>query len=247
MTDKRNIVIQVKYPVSGKTTVDFEPRMITEWNIKRLLLAAGILILILVSLFYVINIDTQMTDANTATKKQVEPKVGLNHTGIKSLDINAQKIVETNSAVKSKKELNKENERTTAIPYKENINEQPRKQVTKDREGLKINSHEIRAALTYEINNKEPVGEIEGTVNVNNKKPIWIYYFTELKAMKGSKVYHEWSKDGVVVTKRALTISGNRWRTSSRMLFSDAEAGNWAVRMFDINGRLLNEKKFKVK
>ena len=113
MTDKRNIVIQVKYPVSGKTTVDFEPRMITEWNIKRLLLAAGILILILVSLFYVINIDTQMTDANTATKKQVEPKVGLNHTGIKSLDINAQKIVETNSAVKSKKELNKENERNS--------------------------------------------------------------------------------------------------------------------------------------
>ncbi|MGR9012649.1 MAG: DUF2914 domain-containing protein [Gammaproteobacteria bacterium] len=245
MTDKRNIVIQVKYPVSGKTTVDFEPRMITEWNIKRLLLAAGILLLILVSLFYIINIDTQVTGADNTTEKQPDTQAGLNQGDIKGLDISARKVAETNSAVKSKNELNKENARITAIPVKKSINERAHKQITKDREGL--NSNEIRTALTYEINNKEPVGEIVGTVNVNNKKPIWIYYFTELKAMKGSKVYHEWSKDGVVVTKRALTISGNRWRTSSRMLFSDAEAGNWAVRMFDINGRLLNEKKFKVK
>ena len=67
MTDKRNIVIKVKYPVSGKATENLAPKMISEWNVKRILLAIGALILVLASLFYVINNDTQDTDSDNTT------------------------------------------------------------------------------------------------------------------------------------------------------------------------------------
>ncbi|MDO9425099.1 MAG: DUF2914 domain-containing protein [Methylobacter sp.] len=248
MTDKRNIVIQVKYPVSGKAVADLAPKMITEWNIKRILLAASVLVLILASLFYFINNDTQDNAAVivNAIEKQAAPLAELKEVEIKNLDISTQAIVETNPLAKSRKELNKKSKQTAAIPVKEVIKKQANKKVIKAREHSKVNTNEVRAVLTYNINNKEPVGEIVRAVNLSNKKPIWVYYFTELKTMKDSKVYHEWLKDGVVVTRRTLIISGNRWRTSSRKLFSDAEKGNWTVRLFDKNDRLLNEKNFKV-
>ncbi|WP_340121863.1 DUF2914 domain-containing protein [Methylobacter svalbardensis] len=248
MTDKRNIVIQVKYPISGQATVDLAPKMITEWNIKRILLAASVLVMILISLFYFIHSDTQDNAAVivNAIEKQVAPQAELKEVEIKNLDISTQAIVEANLLAKSRKELNKNSKQTAAIPVKEVIKKQASKKVIKEQEHLKVNTNEVRAVLTYKINNKEPVGEIVRSVNLNNKKPTWIYYFTELNAMKGSKVYHEWLKEGVVVTRRALIISGNRWRTSSRKLFSDAEKGNWSVRLFDKNDRLLNEKNFKI-
>ncbi|MDI1232496.1 MAG: DUF2914 domain-containing protein [Methylobacter sp.] len=252
MTDKRNIVIQVKYPISGKAAVDLAPKMITEWNIKRILLAASMLVLILVSLFYIINKDTQNIDPDNiamivnATEKQLAPQVGFNEAETKNLDISTQGIAKNNLLAKSSKEPNKSSQQAAEIPVKKIIKEQPNKKVIKELESSKVNTNEVRAVLTYEINNKEPVGEIVKTINISKKKPIWVYYFTELKEMKGSKVYHEWLKDGVVDTRRALIISGNRWRTSSRKLFSDAEKGNWTVRLFDKNDRLLNEKNFKV-
>ena len=103
-----------------------------------------------------------------------------------------------------------------------------------------------RAVLTYGINNKEPAGEIAKAVNVGEKNPTWVYYFTELKSMNGNKVYHEWLKNGVLDSRQELIISGDAWRTSSRKLLADSAKGNWTVRLIDEHGQLLNEKSFKV-
>ena len=63
MQDKKNIVIKVKYPVSGKKTEhDSSLKVVTEWNIKRILLALLGVVLIIVLLFYFIKRDTQKTD-----------------------------------------------------------------------------------------------------------------------------------------------------------------------------------------
>lgn len=253
MTDKRNIVIKVKYPVSGKAAENLAPKMITEWNVKRILFAIGALVLILATLFYVFNNDTEKTDLdNTAVidnalEKQATPQVEVKETEIKKLDLTGQAVAETNSSVKPIKEPNNKNKQIAGITAKETAKKQPTKKVTKDREYSKVNHNVSRAALTYEMSNKEPAGEIGHTVDVSKKSPVWVYYFTELKAMNGSKVYHEWVKNGVVVSRQELVISGDTWRTSSRKLLSDSEKGNWTARLVDKNGRVLNEKIFKVK
>jgi hypothetical protein len=252
MTDKRNIVIKVKYPVSGKATENVAPKMVTEWNVKRILIAAGVLVLILASLFYAINRDRQETglDNNavidSAVEKQETPPVEVKTAETRNLDISSQSSEESSSLVKPIQELNKKNKQTTDIAVKESIKKQPDKKVNKERGYSEDNHNVSRAALTYRIDNKEPVGEVVHTIDVSRKKPVWVYYFTELKAMKGRHVYHEWLKNGVTVSRRTLIISGNNWRTSSRRLFSDSEKGNWAVRLVDEKGRLLNEKKFNV-
>lgn len=245
MTDKRNIVIKVKYPISGKATVDSTPKMVTEWNIKRILIAVGLLILMLVSLIYIFSDDDQKTDVDNAAimgneiDKSITPETEVKETETKSLAIPKQAIEKPSSPVKQKKEPYK---KTADIPVNKVIKKSPNEKVTISKAAHNVS----RAILTYHVNNKEPSGETVRTVDVSHKKPIWLYYFTELNAMKGNKVYHEWLKDGSVVSKQELVVSSDAWRTSSRRLLSNAERGNWTVRLLDKNGQLLNEKKFKV-
>lgn len=252
MIDKRNIVIKVKYPVSGKATENPAPKMITEWNVKRILLAGGALVLILSSLFYVINNNTQETDSDntaaivSAAEKQVIPEDEGKEAEIKGRDISNQTGEKANSSVKSAKELNRKNKQTADMAVKEVIKKQANNKLNKEHEYSDGNHNVSRASLTYRIDNKNPAAEIVKVLDVSHKKPVWVYYFTELKAMKGKRVYHEWLKNGEVVSRKASVISGDSWGTSSRKLLSDSEQGNWTVRLVDEKGRLLNEKKFKV-
>ena len=100
MQDKKNIVIKVKYPVSGKKTEhdDSSSKVVTEWNIKRILLALLGVVLIIVLMFYFIKRDNQKTDIqpkptsqSTATlpEKMVDtpsnPKLAINKNIIRAL------------------------------------------------------------------------------------------------------------------------------------------------------------------
>jgi hypothetical protein len=180
MADKKNIVIKVKYPASGRSVASAPaPQIVTEWNIKRILLVAGALVLLLGSGFYFINGGIQSPDSQNLAQSE-------------ALD-NVQ-----------------------------------------------------RAVLTYEIKNKEPVGEITRTVKLRQAKPIMVYYYTELNKKNGRKVYHEWLKNGAAVSRQELNMSDDTWRVSSRKLMGDNAKGKWAARLVDENGQILNEKTFKV-
>jgi hypothetical protein len=249
MTDKRNIVIKVSYPVAGKAAGNSAPQVITEWNVKRIALAVGVLVLILASLIFAINGNTDNTDSDNGAMLVAAPEQTISEAReyeIKIPALSDQSTKKNNAVAKSNKEPDKKNKQTADIATKDAVKNQPNKDITKEYGYSKAKHNVSRALLTYKINNKEPTGEIARIVNISRKKPTWIYYFTELKAMKGSKVYHEWLKNGVVVSKQELTIPDDTWRTSSRKLLSDADKGKWSVRLVDKNNRLLNEKNFKV-
>ena len=249
MTDKRNIVIKVSYPVAGKAAENIAPKMITEWNVKRILIAAGVLVLALVALIYGISNDTGKTGVDDVEvslnelEKPVVAPVGTKETEIKNLDIPKQVVAKTGPLGESKSEINK---KQSSIQVNGIIKKQPKEKVIKEGEYSKTNPNVSRALLTYAINNKEPSGEVVRAVGVSLKRPVWLYYFTELKSMNNSKVYHEWLKNGEIISRQELVISDDIWRTSSRKLLSFSEKGNWVVRLVDKNGQLLNEKKFKV-
>lgn len=252
MTDKRNIVIKVKYPVPGKEVENFTPKMVTEWNIKRILLAAGVLVFILAVLFYVINKYPQENDPdnaelaiNTIQEKET-PLVEVKEPEIKNQEISQPIVAKTNTKIKPANESSKKNKPISNTAVKQEVKKRSSKKVIKDLGYSKLNHNVTRAVLTYGINNKEPTGEIAKAVNVGKKNPTWVYYFTELKSMNGNKVYHEWLKNGVLDSKRELIISGDAWRTSSRKLLADSAKGNWTVRLVDEHGQVLNEKSFKV-
>ena len=192
MEDKKNIVIKIKYPKKAEQDVS-EQKVITEWNIKRIMLALAGIVSIIVLLFYVIKQDTQKTD--------LQPKAAL-----------SEKIANT--------------------PAKPQI---------------AIGNNITRALLTFETNKNEPVGEITPPLKLSKNKSTSVYYFVELTGMKGRTVYHEWLLDGDLITRKKINISDDdKWRTLSRQLFAYTARTNWAVRMVDETGRILNEIHFDV-
>jgi Protein of unknown function (DUF2914) len=69
MSEKKNIVIKVKYPTPEQTPakIGSGSSTITEWNFKRIGLALGGLLLVLMSLFYFMGSDNQ-EGTNTGTQ-----------------------------------------------------------------------------------------------------------------------------------------------------------------------------------
>ncbi|MGZ5051515.1 MAG: DUF2914 domain-containing protein [Methylobacter sp.] len=241
MSEKRNIVIKVK--LAGKTPENFEPNVVTEWNIKRIAIAVAAMILVLFFLIYLISDDA---DESGTDNTAAIPRTQVNETEIKDLDIPKQTEQQFNTPVKPGKEPNRKDKPIDDIKNKAVLKKKPEQRAGKEHEYSASPRNVVRTALTYEIHNKEPAGVAVHTVNVSHKKPVWVYYFTELKAMSGNRVYYEWLKNGSIVSKQTLVISKDAWPASSRKLISDSEKGNWAVRLVDEKGQLLNEKTFKV-
>jgi hypothetical protein len=277
MADKKNIVIKVKYPKAGKNPEKHvhapASGMITEWNFKRIWLAIGIAVLIIVvSLLIFINrVAQKKNTANPAgfpVAAPVRPKI---ETAPANEVVTGKKITPEVKEPKEKSPLPSEpsgdaddskasgepqtpadNKHIpiTSIKSKEIINKQPglikENGVIKETLDSLTNKNVARASLTYKINNKEPVGEISSSVKVRKTRATPVYYFTELRKMKGQKVYHQWFRNNKLVFSQELIIAADRWRTSSHKLLTYKDKGNWVIKLVNNRKQLLNKKSFTV-
>ena len=73
-----------------------------------------------------------------------------------------------------------------------------------------------------------------------------IYYFTEIKDMKGRIIYHQWLHEGKVVFKSPFKILGKRWRVATSKSLGYSAQGQWIVRSVDKAGKIYNEIVFDV-
>jgi hypothetical protein len=120
MADKKNIKIKVRYPTSGsKPEKDLPaPRMIKVWNVKRILLALGCVVLVLVSMFFFMKDDAQKTD--------LQPEAALSEKiDVQKTDLQAQAALSEktgDASAKSKTGINK-NVQRALLTYKIHKNE----------------------------------------------------------------------------------------------------------------------------
>ena len=219
MTNKRNIKIKVKYPTPGSKPekIDPVPAVITVWNIKRILLALGCIVLVLLAIFF----STKGGDQ----KADLQPQTALPE------KVDGQ---DTDQQAHAKKLPEK---KANAAEKKVDAPAEPK---------AEAGNHVQRSLLTYKLRKNEPVGEISFPVKISKKKPLKIYYFVELTGMKGRTVYHEWMLDGTLISRKKINISSDNWRTSSRQMFYYTAKHNWTVRTVDENGQVIDEKHFDV-
>ena len=206
MSDKKNIVIKVKYPTPGKSSekVASTPGMITEWNVKRIGLALSSLLLGVFMLIYFTDSDDH---SGSLTEQLAVP----------------EQTVETNK-------------QSTA-----NIRQpQPAKPL------VEMSRSVIRSQLTSEIKKNEPVDSITVPLKIGKKETIWIYYFAELKGLKGRTIFHEWLLNGDLVSQKKVNISADPWRTASKQMITYTTNNDWSVRLVDDAGNQLIEKKFNL-
>ncbi len=259
MTDKKNIVIKVKYPTAGAAEGGGASKTITVWNVKRIMLAVFVLMALLGVMVYFLGDgdgkqgDTAYAKPLVSPEKKAAPKtivtVG-DGMGFQSEALVDAKATETALHLPGKL---KSVARVEAAPIKSNkktpINSANHKRVVGKpsfpaNKTVKPNKNVSRALLVYGVNDREPIQAINGPVSATNAKPVAVYYFTELKAMDGKKVYHQWLQNGKPIARYELPVSADRWRTYTHRVLAGKARGSWLVRLTDEKGQVLNEKTF---
>ena len=109
-----------------------------------------------------------------------------------------------------------------------------------------VNKVVARAQLTNDIEKNEPIDNLKLPLKIGNNETLWIYFFVELKEMKGKTIYHEWWLNGNLVSRKKVNISDDPWRTASKQLITYTVNNDWVVRLVDGSRNKLAEKSFNL-
>jgi len=232
MAERKNLVIKVKYPTSAKANNGSQPaaQVITVWNVQRISLAVGLLLVLFGLLIYVFSGGNDEPLAVVAQNKSESISKMPVKTSTKTQLVASPEIHDA-TPVDSRTGNKKER-----LSYLGLANNPQISSATKESPRVR------RALLTTRVLDKEPVNEAPQTLRVKPNKPVTVYYFTELRGMNGKTVYHEWLRDGVQLAKEPLLVSADRWRVTTHRTLDAPANGNWTVRLVDDNGNLLDEK-----
>ena len=252
MSEPKKIVIKInRVPASQKATSSRSaPDQITEWNIKRIVAVLMVaLLFIVVPYYYLDNGLEDSVEEDSAEVHYESSDEALNVERKQREAIVKKEVLETTVAEKFDKPADISHGDTAeplTKPSVKPVQISKEKPVERKIEQSIVHYKVIRALLARGIANKEPVGEIKTSVKVNNDKATGVFYFTEIKDMKGRVFYHQWVREGRLVYKRRINVLGNRWRVSTSKLFRPSSVGNWTVRLIDKQGKIYNEINFKV-
>jgi Protein of unknown function (DUF2914) len=252
--DDNKVVIKINFKpkraIENKSGM--QPPSTTEWNVKRIFIALFVFLFLIVSLVLWLTGVWEAEESREniiSTQKQVEKETNnIESNNIEKIDsvkveqekVEPEQLVTAQDIIEEKNiESSDENE----------VNETGGEQIKSLAltEQSVLPQHLVRALLAKAVINKEPVGVISTPITVGNDKAMAVYYFTELTAMQGRAVYHEWIFKGKPVFKRRIKVLGKRWRASTSKLISHQAAGDWMVRLTDDNGKVMNEIKFQVR
>ncbi|MCK4841706.1 MAG: DUF2914 domain-containing protein [Methylococcales bacterium] len=227
MKDSHKITIKINQQITASSlNKDAQPEMVTEWHVKRILVAViSLLFIILFVIYFFTRESVEKKVENTleikTTREPVNAKVNDATRNIKIEKIIS--IAEYNNSIKNKTEVNIQS-------FSSEI----------------LDPRVIRALLTKGINNKEPLGQIEMPLPVTMANATAVYYFTEIIDMKGQFLYHQWMWNKHEIYKRIIKIGGNRWRASTSKLIPYSKSGAWTVSLVNKEGIILNKIKFNV-
>jgi hypothetical protein len=74
-----------------------------------------------------------------------------------------------------------------------------------------------------------------------------IYFFTNIRHLKGDQITHRWSYKGKVKAEISFDIKGNRWRVWSSKNLWHRWTGQWKVEVLNQHKQLLLSKTFEYK
>lgn len=97
-----------------------------------------------------------------------------------------------------------------------------------------------RAVITSGVTDREPIDEL---TEVGSDVPV-VYFFTDLRDMKGERITHRWEHDGQVVSEVGFDVKGPRWRVWSNKTLPAGSTGAWKVSVVNSAGDVLATREF---
>lgn len=227
MADNR-VVIRINYDKDQQRKAVIDPKMITVWHTRRILITAAILVLTLIPLFVWLFGKSQ-GDKNVE-QASMEPASG-----------KAEAVIQSNT-------VSQDNQGSiSAKPPKdqEYINEESKPVLRPT--AIIFDKRVIRAALTgAPKDNKEPGEAVQSPIRIEANQSVELFYFSEIKNMKDKVLFHHWLKNGQVIYKKQLDIKDNKSKLISSRTLTSKDNGDWQVVLIDRKGKLFSEANFVV-
>ena len=95
-----------------------------------------------------------------------------------------------------------------------------------------------RAVFAQSVVDREPVDEVTELTNDNSK----IYFYTDLRGLKGQTVTHRWEHAGEPRAAVTFNVGANRWRVWSSKNLQPEWTGVWTVSVVDEEGNVISEE-----
>lgn len=109
-----------------------------------------------------------------------------------------------------------------------------------------LNKHIIAAQLARGVENLTPFGDVYLPFLVNKLNAEGLFFYTQVKNMRGHTVFHEWLKQGKLIYKHKFNIRRNIGKIYTSKLFSYRAHGQWQVRIVNEQGEVLHKIDFSV-
>ncbi len=106
--------------------------------------------------------------------------------------------------------------------------------------------HLQRAALTQNLQEKEPVGNLPGEVAMSEEGIIRVFFFNHLLDLKGQTLFHDWYRDGERVARVTIQPFSDSMRASSAKYINRDMLGQWRVEAVTGEGSVLGSGRFQV-
>jgi hypothetical protein len=229
-----------------------ELEMVTEWNIKRIVIALLLLLILIATLAYYFSISDSHVAMSIDDIDNDEAMVASHAAQQVSKSAPLQKqitqqteVVATRMRVIPQKEVIKQ-VKTDLVPNVDKEVERSEQQAAVELGGATLHHNISRAQLAVGVRDKEPFGKVDLPFVVNKEKASGVFYFTEVMNMKGKTVFHEWLFQDDIAYKRKFNIRGDRWRIATSKLFDTHYIGTWQVRIITQEGELLHKIDFTV-
>ncbi|MDT4328352.1 DUF2914 domain-containing protein [Methylomonas sp. MED-D] len=226
---ENKVVIKINYDKSRSGQVPQTPKMVTVWHTGRIAAVAGLMAAAIMLSAWLFIDNSEQTPANlTPETLPMAPE-----TSMRSDNSIVAPQVETSplAARKSPGE-------TPVSPS--SISEQKRQPA------IIYSRKVIRASLTYGIKDTEPTEQVKSASVQIRKEPIELYYFNEVKNLKGKTLFHQWFKDGQPVLKKTIEVKDNKAKVWTAKNLSSRDKGQWRVQLLGKKGELYSETGFDV-
>lgn len=106
--------------------------------------------------------------------------------------------------------------------------------------------HLLRAQLTPAVDGHEPTTVLPSLVHMGDDDLIKVYYFNELKGLKGHTVYHDWYLGDQRMARVSIDAYLDQMRASSSKNINRSMLGDWRVKTVTDEGDVLATGRFRV-
>lgn len=226
MANPKKIVIKINRSSDRKNdeSKNSVPSEIVIWNVRRIVLALIIALLFVVIPYFILDDESKVKNNNNQEYSEIS--------SIEDKPTTPEKAISSNSVI---------NRQDYAIQ----LDMKPADVTVKAFNTIK--HYKIkRGLLTNGVFDKEPIDELVPPFKVGENASLKLFYFTEIRDMKGQSLFHQWIKDGVVIQKTTINPQGKRWRVSSNRELTRADIGRWIVQLLDQEGLIYHEVVFEL-